>query len=316
MEYNESASKYYYENVSHSQKYPIMVYYHGKAGVEYCAKHWHRSLEVCCYMSTPIKVWINGITKEYAADAIIVINYGDVHEMSPLVYENPKGVSLIFPYEFLVDYSIKPEDMRFVETAGEYHDKELRKSLHKIVDLSFNEENDAYFHLLVNSEIFRLLHILITHYCVKDAAFLKPLRHLDRCKQILAYIDNNFSSNITLDSLANELSLSTGYLARYFYQYLGTTFKQHLTSVRVEKALDEVVRNDKTMLSIALENGFPDYRSFIKAFRKWYKVTPYQYRIAYKEKVKNGIIDHSRPELVFAKHIPHNNAYSSEKRRE
>lgn len=308
MEYSESASKYYYENVSHSQKYPIMVYYHAKSGVEYCAKHWHRSLEICCFMSTPIKVWINGITKEYLADDLIIINYGDVHEMIPYVHENPRGVSLIFTYEFLVDNSIKPEDVRFVETAGKYWDNELRQSLHKIVDLSFQESTDAYYHLLVNGEIFRLLHILISHYCVKDAAFQKSLSHLDRCKHILAYIDNNFSSNITLNSLANELGLSTGYLARYFNKYLGTTFKKHLTSVRAVKALDEIIRDDKNMLSIALENGFPDYRSFIKAFRKWYKLTPYQYRIAYYEKAKKGIIDHTRPELAFAKHIPQYNA--------
>jgi AraC-like DNA-binding protein len=308
MEYSESISKYYFENVSHSQKYPIMVYYHAKGGVEYCAKHWHRSLEICCFMSTPIKVWINGITKEYSADDLIIINYGDVHEMIPYVHENPRGVSLIFTYEFLVDNSIKPEDVRFVETAGEYWDNELRQSLHKIVDLSFHETTDAYYHLLVNGEIFRLLHILITHYCVKDATFQKSLSHLDRCKQILAIIDNNFSRNITLKSLADELGLSVGYLARYFNKFLGTSFKKHLTSVRAVKALDEVIRDDKTMLSIALDNGFPDYRSFIKAFRKWYKVTPYQYRIAYYEKAKKGIIDHSRPELVFAKHIPHNNA--------
>jgi AraC-type DNA-binding domain-containing proteins len=302
---SQLSSNYYYENVSHSERYPILVYYHARNGVDYCAKHWHRSLELCCYINTPITVWLNGVSKKYAADDLVIINYGDVHEMLPEPNEKPRGVSLIFPYEFLMDYSIKLEDVRFIESAGEFWDGELRSSLHKIVDLSFLEEEDPYYYLLVNSEIFRLLHILVTHYCVKDVNILESLHHLNRCKQILAYIDDNFNRNLSLDTLADELGLSAGYLARYFVKYLGTTFKQHLTSVRLQNSLTEVIRNDKTMLDIAMENGFPDYRSFIKAFRKWYKVTPYQYRILYRQKQADGVIDHSRPELAFAQHISH-----------
>ena len=295
--------KYYYEVVTRSKQFPIMVYFHARSGINYCAKHWHRSLELCCFMSSPVTVWNNGRTIEYPSDSLILFNYGDVHELIPRNLENPLGVSLIFPYEFLMDYSIKLEDVRFLESAGEYWDAELKKSLHAIVSLSFCEHDDPYYYLRVNGEIFQLLHMLVSHYCVKDTGPLETLRHLDRCKQILAYIDNNFSGSVTLESLADELGLSVGYLARYFNKYLGTTFKHHLTSVRLQRALIEVLRNDKNMLDIAIECGFPDYRSFVSAFRKWYRYTPYQYRMLQQERRATQSIDHTRPELVFNQHI-------------
>lgn len=304
MEYNwTNGPKYYYEIVTRSKQFPIMVYFHSRSGINYCAKHWHRSLEVCCFMTTPVTVWVNGETKEYNADDLIIFNYGDVHELIPHNNENPLGVSLIFPYEFLMDYSVKLENVRFLNSAGDKWDSELKKSMHTIVRMSFQEEKDPYYYLMVNGEIFRLLHLLVTHYCAEDPATLESLRHLDRCKQILAYIDNNYSSHITLEKLAAELGLSVGYLSRYFNKYLGTTFKQHLTNVRLQRALAEVVRDDKTMLNIALDCGFPDYRSFTKSFRKWYRYTPYQYRLLQQQRRASQTIDHARPELAFAQHI-------------
>lgn len=295
--------KYYYEVVSRSKQFPIMVYFHARSGINYCAKHWHRSLELCCYMTSPVTVWNNGIIKEYPSDSLILFNYGDVHELIPRNLENPLGVSLIFPYEFLMDYSIKLEDVHFLESAGAAQDAKLRNSLHKIVSLSFRENDDPYYYLRVNEEIFRVLHMLVSHYCVEDTGPLESLRHLDRCKQILAYIDENFAGQITLEELAGEVGLSVGYLSRYFNKYLGTTFKQHLTSVRLQRALIEILRDDKTMLDIAIECGFPDYRSFVAAFRRWYRYTPYQYRTLQHERRAKQSIDHTRPELVFNQHI-------------
>lgn len=295
--------KYFYEVVARSKQFPIMVYFHARSGINYCAKHWHRSIELCCFMSSPVTVWNNGRTIEYPADSLILFNYGDVHELMPRNLDNPLGVSLIFPYEFLIDYSIKPEEIRFLDSAGEYWDAELKRHLHSIVDLSFSELDDPYYFLRVNSEIFQVLHILVAQYGSKETVAQESLRHLNRCKQILAYIDDNFSSTVTLELLADELGLSVGYLARYFSKYLGTTFKHHLTSVRLQHALIEVLRDDKTMLDIAIECGFPDYRSFISAFRKWYRYTPYQYRMLQQKRRAAQMIDHTRPELVFNQHI-------------
>ncbi|MEA4914462.1 MAG: AraC family transcriptional regulator [Christensenella sp.] len=295
--------KYYYEVVSRSKQFPIMVYFHARSGINYCAKHWHRSLELCCYMNSPVTVWNNGKTIEYPPDSLILFNYGDVHELIPRNLDNPLGVSLIFPYEFLIDYSIKPEEIRFLDSAGAHWDAELKRHMHSIVSISLSEQDDPFYYLRVNSEIFELLHLLMTNFRCQNAVAQESLRHLDRCKQILAYIDNNFSGQVTLESLANELGLSVGYLARYFSKYLGTTFKQHLTSVRLQRALIEVLRDDKTMLDIAIECGFPDYRSFVSAFRKWYRYTPYQYRMLQQERRAKQMIDHTRPELVFNQHI-------------
>lgn len=295
--------KYFYEVVSRSKQFLVMVYFHARSGINYCAKHWHRSLEICCFMNSHVTVWNNGRTIEYPPDSLILFNYGDVHELIPRNLDNPLGVSLIFPYEFLIDYSIKPEEIRFLDSTGEEKDAKLKRHMHSIVSLSLSEQDDPFYYLRVNSEIFQLLHLLMTDYRSDNAENQESLRHLDRCKQILAYIDNNFCGAVTLESLANELGLSVGYLARYFNKYLGTTFKQHLTSVRLQHALIEVLRDDKTMLDIAIECGFPDYRSFVSAFRKWYRSTPYQYRMLQQERRKKQVIDHTRPELVFNQHI-------------
>ncbi len=296
---------FYHEIVAPSKRHPIMVYHHA-TGLDYCAKHWHRSLEVCCYINTSLTLWENGVQHDLEPDALIIINSGDVHGMMPKPNEHPRGVSLIFPHSFMLQYEINIDHTRFTHTAGEEHDRELRQALHTLSDLWLTQKQDPYYYLLSNSEIFRVLYLLMSYYQIQDSEETPLLYHMERCRQILSYIDVHYADPITLNSVANDMNLSVGYLSRYFQKYLGTTFKQHLTSVRLQHAVSELGKTDKTMLSLSLDCGFPDYRSFISAFRKWYKITPYQYLLNHFKDITNDPDSTNRPKLVFSQHIPTN----------
>ena len=56
------------------------------------------------------------------------------------------------------------------------------------------------------------------------------------------------------------------------------TFKEYLTSVRLYNANKELMNTDYSVLQIALDNGFPDARSFINKFKEVYNETPNKYR--------------------------------------
>lgn len=305
MNKEETGSQFYYEMISKSEHYPIIVYFHEKDGVEYCAKHWHRSIEVACYMNTAVKVWVNGVFRDYDPDELQIFNSGDVHELFPQNNPKPIGVTLQFSDEFLEKCSISLEKLFLKSSAGTVWDAEVRKCMHNLVYFFQSRDEDPVYFLRVNGEIYKILHLLLSHYIVEDTSLLRlPTFHLERCKDILAFIEKNYSSKLSLTEIADKYGLSSGYCARYFKKYLNTTFKQHLTSVRLQKALSDVIASKKTMLEIALDNGFPDYRSFVAAFKAWYKVTPLNYRNSHEEKMAENIVEHSQPEVIFAQHIP------------
>lgn len=87
---------------------------------------------------------------------------------------------------------------------------------------------------------------------------------------------------ITLQELSKYCGLSKEHLARFFKKYFGTTFVGQLTQVRLQNALPLVMEGDLSMLQIALDCGFPDYRSFSANFKKAQGFTPLQYRKRYR----------------------------------
>lgn len=93
----------------------------------------------------------------------------------------------------------------------------------------------------------------------------------------IRYINANYSENIDLESLAQNVFVSSCYLSHLFRNEMGTTFSDYLTRVRLEaakKLLMEGASVDKT----AEEVGYNDGNYFIKIFKKYVGVTPAKYR--------------------------------------
>lgn len=268
---------YNHEVIFPSKNFPIMVYFHA-TGLDYVPNHWHRSLEIVDYINTTCRLWYNGVSLDLPPDSLVIINSGDVHAYLPENCKNPQGVSLIFPYDFMMQYGIDIDHIRFTHTAGDTIDARLRQSLHKFSDLWYRQDTDPYYHLLCAAEIFNILHLMMTYYQSKDNVSPFFLKHLERCHDLISYIDQHHQENISLESVATYFHLSVGYLCRFFKKNLGITFKQHLLDVRIRHAVSLIGSTDHTLLDISMECGFPDYRSFIDAFRKTYHVTPQQFR--------------------------------------
>ena len=58
---------------------------------------------------------------------------------------------------------------------------------------------------------------------------------------------------------------------------MGINFKNYLVNVRLSSAYRDLINTDYSITHIALENGFPNLKSFITAFKRTYGETPYKY---------------------------------------
>ena len=97
--------------------------------------------------------------------------------------------------------------------------------------------------------------------------------------QIVEYIGANYSDDsLSLESLAEHLEISYHYLSRLFKEYLGTNFVSYLTLIRLEKAKDLLKTTNNTIEHIAEQTGFVSSNSLIRAFKKYYDVTPGKFR--------------------------------------
>lgn len=96
--------------------------------------------------------------------------------------------------------------------------------------------------------------------------------------QIKEYINDNFSETISLDIISQNIGVSKYYLHRIFNKMTGQTPLEYLTSIRLEKAKNQLHFSKKSIFEIAIECGFDNISYFSTVFKKQIGCSPSQYR--------------------------------------
>ncbi|WP_407268558.1 response regulator [Radiobacillus sp. PE A8.2] len=92
-----------------------------------------------------------------------------------------------------------------------------------------------------------------------------------------AIIEKRYSDNITLESVANEVFVSSAYLSSLFKQELGINFLDYLHQYRVAQAKVLLTKNLK-IYEVANKTGYNDERHFSSTFKKWTGITPSRFQ--------------------------------------
>jgi AraC family transcriptional regulator len=105
----------------------------------------------------------------------------------------------------------------------------------------------------------------------------RPLapRHLTR---VLAYIDANLGSNITLCDLAQLVSISKSHFVRSFRAATQRTPYAYLVERRLSLAIDLLRHSTKPIEQIARDAGFQSAPGFSNVFKKHYGMSPGRFR--------------------------------------
>ena len=122
---------------------------------------------------------------------------------------------------------------------------------------------------------------------------LEPPRGADATilKAIVNYCMRNFTSDLSLSVLENELHVSKYYISHLFSDRLRIRFNDYINSFRVSAACRYLQQSDKSVTEISRLVGFNTLRTFNRAFAKQVGVTP----SAYKKRLEKGSAPASIP---------------------
>lgn len=94
----------------------------------------------------------------------------------------------------------------------------------------------------------------------------------------IAYINEHFQEQISLNHLAEMANLSLYHFTRSFAKETGFTPHQYLINARVAAAKFMLKSSEIPVKDIGYSAGFHSESSFCTTFKKWVGVTPTQYR--------------------------------------
>jgi len=83
---------------------------------------------------------------------------------------------------------------------------------------------------------------------------------------------------LTLRYIASKFNMSSNLLGIYFKQETGQSVKQYINKCRLEVIGEKVAKSKLTFSEIAFQFGFVDESHFHKSFRKFYGMSPSNYR--------------------------------------
>jgi two-component system, response regulator YesN len=135
--------------------------------------------------------------------------------------------------------------------------------------------------LKTQKEIIDFLVSLVQNVCryVSDHHEQSESRGFIRIKH---YVEKNFREpDLSLGKLASLFDFNPSYISRSFTRNTGCTFKQYLTRLRIEKAVDLLSSSDEPAYSIAEKVGFPESHYFSTCFKKQLGISISDFRKQY-----------------------------------
>lgn len=250
-----------------------------------CGMHFHQDIEILYVLDGCVEVGFEDRKYFLDTEEFLLVNSNVRHE-----YQTDTEVllgSLFIDYTMLTEI-FNGEHLFFLcnsaEEKSESYEK-MRYYIHQIFNYYQTTEGQGI--VLKNSVFYQLLYIITTDFIVKKGMKqYDSLRGIqdERMNEILSYLMSNYNEPISLKELADRLYLSNAYLSKYIKRNFGMSFLKLLNNIRLEHAVSDLLYTDKTILKIAMDNGFPNIAGFNHAFREVYSMSPAEYRVQIQDK--------------------------------
>jgi AraC family transcriptional regulator len=122
---------------------------------------------------------------------------------------------------------------------------------------------------------------LLRHYTGAGSTPLRLSGGLSgqKLRQVLAFIGDNYVSDLRLAELAQVAGMSSFHFAREFKRTTGTTPHQYLIEFRIERAKALLAHSELSLVEVGLLSGFSHQSHFTRLFHRFTGTTPNSYRL-------------------------------------
>jgi AraC family transcriptional regulator len=99
-----------------------------------------------------------------------------------------------------------------------------------------------------------------------------------RISSVFQYIDRNLDANLSLDTIAEVACFSPFHFHRIFKIVTRETLNEFVTRRRIEKSVLALLHSKSGISDVAHVYGFSDNAAYSKAFKKYYGISPTEFR--------------------------------------
>lgn len=129
--------------------------------------------------------------------------------------------------------------------------------------------NQAYIHELVSDFVRRLAQIRLEKSQLDNERIIK---------RVMAYCEQHYCEDITLDLITDQIHLAKSYFCTMFRKNTGETFWVYLTNLRINRAKELLGHTEIKVNRVAEAVGYRNASHFNRVFSNVIGLTPMEYR--------------------------------------
>ena len=232
-------------------------------------KHFHKCIEILYITEGKLCATVNDEDFTAEPDDIIFVRNYSVHAFTP--DDQYKKFFMIAPSNYSGSVS---KILQNSTLPAKLDDKEFNKKILPIIQNLYNERHTmpplakkGYYNVIMG--------YLFEHYPLSP---IKNNGSIDFIVDVLRYINQHYTEELTLDSLSASFGYNKYYFSRLFNSYVGESLNNYINIVRAQHFM-RIARDMESfsISSLAHQCGFDSLTTFYRCFKKIYGATPKVY---------------------------------------
>lgn len=245
--------------------------------------HYHDFNKIIIFISGDVSYIIEGKSYNLKPWDILFVNNHDIHK--PIINSSQTYERIIIWINSKFLESLNYENCDLTKCFKLVDEKRLnlirlnndfQKELKDLIYLLESSLNSKEFGstLLSNSLFIQLIiylnRIHIYNKYIQDENIFKYDKEIEN---ILRYINQNLSEDLSIGTLSQKFFISRYYLMHKFKKETGYTLHNYILSKRLFKAKD-LIKSGTPITTASMQCGFNDYSSFLRSFKKTFNCSP------------------------------------------
>lgn len=241
-----------------------------KAGIAH-PSHWHDYYE--------FELLLEGTCIHSFGNTTYEMKKGSAYLITPIESHGIEIISdsVILNFRFNIEF-FQPHIAEFISTltnsTAHFDETEMKYITERIEKVYNDKFNSIFYHEMAQSILTEVMILFFRKLNIqKSSSISVPL-----VQQAINYIKKNFRHDLSLNKIAEELSVTPKHLGSIFKQKMNINFNDYLNNLRLKHACNLLLTSDLSIKEIAYGSGYNSEQYFLYIFKKYIHLTPSEYK--------------------------------------
>lgn len=258
---------------------------HQNKEAENYPEHWHTGIEVIMPLENWYKVYVDKKLYVLQPGEILFIGSCELHSL-----EAPSsGLRLILQFNLSVLYNLKGLDTALFTLPPAVHltpenSPQAQPKIRQLIEeirTEYNSDNPlkeaAIYSKLIEIYVILYRNNIYATERFSDVKSAKQHEYIDKFMSVCGYINDHYSEDLTLESVADVAGFSKFHFSRLFKKFSNITFYDYLCRKRIMEAEKLLLNPNNTVTEVAMATGFNSISTFNRVFKSIKKCSPTEY---------------------------------------